>query len=111
MIFRRHPKRARDRAAMYVLVRQDLPVGLQMAQAVHAAVGLAAEDPTLLQDYPTVRVLAVADEAELVAKAHQLDCEQPWFMFAEPDLNDEMTAFAAISNGDQWGDLVKAPTT
>lgn len=93
---------------MYVLVRSDLPPGLQMAQAIHAASYLAADNRLALYQHPTVTVLNVEDEEALLsesAKAKVAPGSPEGFMFREPDLDGEATAFACYSRGSEWKHL------
>lgn len=90
---------------MYVLVRADLAPGLQMAQACHAASYLSAANPLALYQHPTTTVLAVDDELELRywASLHRHKVGDPaGFMFYEPDLDGEPTAFACYSVGEEF---------
>ena len=92
---------------MYVLVRSDLKPGLQAAQACHAASYLSAADPLVLYQHPTTIVLGVSDEKELIeqAKAAGYYSTSRGFMFREPDLGMEATAYACFSNGGEFKDL------
>lgn len=74
---------------LYVVVRKDLPAGLQLAQAVHA--GRAFPDP--VSNDENVVVLHAKDEAEL----HRLACYADmrgyrYALFCEPDIGNEITA-------------------
>lgn len=78
---------------LYIAVREDLPAGLQAAQAVHAAIGFALVHPALLPE--TVILVGVPDElslAWLVSEAGR----SGFGLFAvhEPDLHDSLTAVA-----------------
>jgi hypothetical protein len=79
---------------LYVVVRADLPPGLQLAQACHATREFGLRYPGLdLGD--NLVVLQVPGEAAL----HELlleagDRDLPAVAFAEPDLHDELTAAA-----------------
>lgn len=88
---------------MYVLVRNDLPIGLQTAQAVHAAAYLAAEGRLKLYQHPTVTVLSVSSEKQLMYYWRATEGEG--FLFREPDLDDEATAFACYSVGTEFAQL------
>lgn len=79
---------------MYLLVRGDLTPGAQLAQAVHAAVEYTLEHPERARQTPTVVVLNVADEDELLEYADIC----PGVLFHEPDLPGH-TALAVISDG------------
>lgn len=95
---------------MYVFVRTDLPPGAQLAQAVHAAVEYTLEHPARV--VPTVVVLAVADEDELLEYA-DICCGWngdpsfdaiPFTLFHEPDLPAH-TALAAVDDGARFSNL------
>lgn len=100
-----HHDPAEDRR-LYVIVRADLPVGYQMAQACHAAAAIGADQPENLRRYPTIVILDVTDEQMLKAVLHGTNASAvPFF---EPDLGGEMTAFAVFSAGREFGDLTLA---
>jgi hypothetical protein len=84
---------------MYLLVRGDLTPGAQLAQAVHAATALSLEQPGRVAATPTVVVLHVDDEDELLDYA-DLCCPPRGdaVLFHEPDLPGH-TALAVISDG------------
>lgn len=89
---------------LFIVVRADLDPGLQMAQAVHAAVQWVIEDPDLSSVWHkksnNVVVKHVADEAallELAAKAEARGCVVE--AFKEPDLADATTAVAFVGTG------------
>lgn len=84
---------------LYVVVRADLPPGLQMAQAVHAAVRFALQYHDDVEDWErganNVVVLAARDEAhleELTTRAIHADARVE--TFREPDLGNQRTAVA-----------------
>lgn len=99
-----------------MLVRADLAPGCQLAQAVHAAIGLAQDPvpvaggdsvgtgpPTVSAELPvTVVVLAVPDEASLISWSSVGDGGH---LFREPDLGGQATAFAVVSDGVLFSDL------
>ncbi len=93
---------------MYILVRADLPAGLQAAQACHAASYLAASDPLALYQHPTTIVLAVEDEDDLYLNIGR-HVRQPWDpegrVFREPDLGGQATAFACYTDGREYDHL------
>lgn len=93
---------------LYVVVRGDLAPGYQMAQAAHAATYLAAESKLSLYQHPTITILNVPNESILwrVAEMHQhIPGDPELFMFHEPDLGNEATAFACYSLGDEFAAL------
>ena len=88
---------------MYVLVRNDLAPGLQMAQACHAAAYLAAENALLLYQHPTMIVLGVSKD-----ELYNESLKNEGFIFIEPDLGYEETAFACYSTGEEYAHLKRA---
>lgn len=72
-------------------VRQDLPPGLQAAQAVHAAIGFALEFPRMIPD--TVILVGVPDEEALAALMGEA-FSYAVFAVREPDLGGSLTALA-----------------
>lgn len=88
---------------MYVLVRADLPHGLQCAQACHAASYLAANNPLMLYQHPTTIVLNVDSEVEL--DTYAVKTGRKGFMFKEPDLNYQSTAYAFYSEVEMFKEL------
>jgi len=89
---------------LFVVVRNDLEPGLQLAQAVHAAVkyALSHEDARRWhEESNNVAVLQVPDEAALKALTHQVLTRDPSCLavvFEEPDLDHQWTA-AAFGGG------------
>lgn len=77
---------------LYVVVRGDLPIGLQMAQACHAVREFARTCPEVDAGENLV-VLNTQGEAQLLRLWH--DCPGSTVLFREPDLQNEFTAFAA----------------
>lgn len=102
---------------MYVIVRADLVPpgcpegtypGYQAAQAAHAATYLAAESKLSLYQHPTITILNVPNEEILhkTAAMHQhVPGDPDLFMFREPDLGNEATAFACYSVGREFAGL------
>lgn len=88
---------------LFIVVRADLPLGLQMAQAIHAAVQYVLEDShELVRDWYTssnnVIVKHVASEAELSALVHARGGISAQ-VFSEPDLAGAWTAAAFMGEG------------
>lgn len=82
---------------LYVVVRGDLPVGLQMAQACHVArrfVPAAEEDENLV-------VLTVPNEARLWSLLWNASRHAEIAAFTEPDIADQLTAIALRGSGVQ----------
>lgn len=86
-----------------MLIREDLPPGLQLAQAVHAAIELERK----VETPPTVVVLGVEDEEALIDwadRAPNMAIDAPWVVFHEPDI-DQHTALATVHDGSVFSDL------
>jgi peptidyl-tRNA hydrolase len=101
---------------LYVLVRSDLSRSQQAVQAGHAVArflsqelrrfrwnGREHESLTARWDNETLVYLRAGSLQEL-QKLHN-ECVEPWAFF-EPDLNDEMTAFAVLDPPD-WFDMLR----
>lgn len=111
------PPKPKRYPRLYVVVRADLVPpgapdgrypGYQAAQAAHAATYLAAESKLSLYQHPTITILNVPNEDILhkTAAMHQHAQGDPeLFMFREPDLNNEATAFACYSVGREFAGL------
>lgn len=87
---------------LFIVVRADLPIGLQMAQAIHAAVQYVREDPHELTSkwYETsnnVIVKHVPDEQALAKLVHGYGWQAQ--VFSEPDLGGAWTAAAFMGEG------------
>lgn len=80
---------------MYIIVRGDLPIGLQMAQICHVSVEFAIQRPEEAKSTPIGVVLTVSDEQSLIEIASELD----GVLFREPDIGDQATAFACVGDG------------
>jgi peptidyl-tRNA hydrolase len=85
---------------LYIVVRNDLAPGLQLAQAVHAKELFSHEHPEVNTDWyersNNIVVLQVENKEELAKIAYGLSKQGlAVCMFKEPDLNDELTAIAA----------------
>jgi hypothetical protein len=76
---------------LYVVVRNDLPLGLQMAQACHAARKFTLQHREDVGDNLVVLHASAGELACLVARADGLVTTTA---FHEPDLGDELTAAA-----------------
>lgn len=77
---------------LYVVVRGDLPIGLQMAQACHAAREFALKWPEVDAGENLV-VLQAQHEGHLLRLWLECDTYEG-VTFREPDLGDQYTAFA-----------------
>ena len=87
-----------DHTKLYIVTRQDLPLGLQAAQMVHVAIEFSLEYPELTtawhRDSNYVVCLSVEDLFELEELHIRLGKKFITVPFYEPDLDNEMTAFA-----------------
>jgi hypothetical protein len=89
-----------------VLVRGDLPPGLQLAQVAHASSEFALRHPTEAASTPIGIVLEVPDEDALLAFADVVASEGvPSTVFREEDLDDEATAMAVVCDGRHFSSL------
>jgi len=84
---------------LYVAVREDLPPGLQAAQACHAVREFTARHPDLDQEWfersKTLVLVGVPDEAAVHALARAAaHAGAPFAVNLEPDLGDQVTAIA-----------------
>jgi len=89
---------------LFIVVRADLDPGLQMAQAIHAAIQFVLEHQTEARAwYDTsnnVIVKQVADEATLTELVLERDYNRTTCqVFGEPDLNGAWTAAAFMGEG------------
>jgi peptidyl-tRNA hydrolase len=91
---------------LYVIVRNDIRPGLQIAQSCHALRLFSAEHPEVDQAWYTgsnnLVVLQVANKEALVKLAYDLTCKGANVsIFREPDLHDEPTALAVGPLGEK----------
>jgi len=89
---------------LYIVVRNDLPIGLQAAQATHAAFQFAHEHPHLVRpwyrDSQYLIIVTVPDEIALIGRAsHALKEGIAVSTWHEPDL-DGATTTVAMQPGD-----------
>lgn len=84
---------------MYVLVRQDLTKIQQAVQSGHALAEYLLNHNTVWNN-GTLVYLKVKDEDELHCWGMKLNYKGiDWRGFKEPDINNELTALAAVSDG------------
>lgn len=90
---------------LYVVVRADLPPGLQAAQAMHAQREFAAEHPEIEarwhRESNTVAILSVPDEDALAYLLDGLSDALCFTPFREPDLGGSLTAICVEPKGGQ----------
>jgi peptidyl-tRNA hydrolase len=81
---------------LYVVVRSDLPAGLQAAQSCHAMRLFAAEHEDVEREWfassNNLVVLCKSSEEELAKLASNLEVAFAVSRFYEPDLDNELTA-------------------
>lgn len=94
-----------------MIVREDLPTGLQMAQVAHACTEFALNHPEKASSTPVGVVLGVPGEAELLAWEHVAALDGPYVLFREEDLGGETTAIAVVSDGEKFRSLPLAGRT
>jgi peptidyl-tRNA hydrolase len=94
---------------LYVVVRNDLDPGLQMAQAIHAALEYAKQILFEKEKLPeNVIVLQVPDEEALKKLAYSMSHEfVELFCFTEPDLGHQLTSISCSSFSDGSGTKVE----
>lgn len=85
---------------LYVIVRADLPAGLQLAQSVHAFDALEQSRPDVVCAWrgskANLIVLHATDRAELEQTAARLArAGVAYERFFEPDIGNDLTAIAA----------------
>ena len=76
----------------YIVVRSDIPPGLQMAQACHAAIAFTVAHGVLTDNLVVLHVETVGDLVSIQQRA-DIDGIRS-VAFHEPDLRDEVTAIA-----------------
>jgi hypothetical protein len=77
---------------LYVVVRADLPIGLQMAQLGHAAYQFGREHPEDIGE--NIYVLNAPSEAHLLGLVQAAVGLCPITIFHEPDIGNQLTAAA-----------------
>lgn len=103
---------------LYVIVRGDLPLGLQMAQVAHACIEFALNHPEKASSTPVGVVLCVPDEPALLELADRLigwcgphvdlsKPDNPVVVFHDPDVGEggEHTALALVTSGEEFAHL------
>lgn len=81
---------------LYIIVRNDLPPGLQIAQSCHAQREFSKGHPDVLRDWEeNLVVLQVANEKDLRSLEMELrENSLSVSVFEEPDLDGSKTAIA-----------------
>lgn len=103
---------------LYILVREDLPFGLQAAQAVHAVCKFARDYPLRYADWFNtsnyIVLLSVRNEDQLLSWADKFWYNKiEYSIFVEPDLdehpNGKFTACAVMPMGNHRKILARLP--
>ena len=87
---------------MYVLVRKDLPKSYQAVQGGHALAEYLIHFPQVSNIWKngTLIYLGVKDEQMIIKWMHKLERNNVIYKpFKEPDLGNQFTALACISDG------------
>lgn len=84
---------------LYIIIRNDLRPGMQIAQACHALREFTADYPQLdlhwHENHRNIVVLQVPTLQELAALANECERKEiPCSRFLEPDLHNQLTAIA-----------------
>jgi hypothetical protein len=83
---------------LYVLVRKDLPESYRAVQAGHAVAEWLLHDQSWQNE--TLIYLTVTNEFSLYRWADKLDRKEiKWIGFREPDIGNQLTAIATLSDG------------
>lgn len=91
---------------LYVIARKDLNPSYQAVQAGHAVAELLLRGQISSWDNGIMIYLGVKDEDELKYWADKLEFKDIDFAgFIEPDLNNELTAIAAVHTGEVFNNL------
>jgi len=91
---------------LYIIVRNDIAPGLQIAQACHALREFVDAYPDLDRAWHTnhrnIVILQVPELSDLAALANEADAKAiPCSRFLEPDLGDQLTAIALAREGEK----------
>ena len=92
---------------LYVLVRKDLPNSYQAVQAGHAVAEWLLQHGQITEwKNGTLVYLGVENEHDLERWTHKLNYKNmQWTGFREPDIGDQMTAIACLTDGKVFANL------
>ena len=90
---------------MYAIVREDLSKAQQAVQAGHALAEFLIWNDRQDWDNGTLVYLRVPDLQTLENLSIELDNDLEYASFYEPDIGNEMTAIAAVSDGTHFKKL------
>lgn len=84
---------------LYIIVRNDIAPGLQLAQSCHATEQFHRDHPTLASAWLNIVCLQVPSKEKLADLAYRAVTEGfAASLFREPDLDDEPTAVAVAGD-------------
>lgn len=92
---------------LYVLVRKDLSKSQQAVQAGHSVAQWVLNDPASPNwGNGTLVYLGVKDERDLHKWMEKLEKREKSFIkFKEPDIGNQLTAIASLSDGEEFKSL------
>lgn len=90
---------------LYIITREDLAPGIQLAQSIHAAIQFCLEHNLIVNEWYNnsnyIAILAAKDEKDLLLFCDKLVKKGIVFSaFKEPDFDNELTA-VALEPGDK----------
>lgn len=96
---------------LYVVVREDLSPGAQMAQSLHAFREFVEHHQEVEREWystsNTIVILGVPGEGDLYGLIHTAsDLNVKYSSFREPDMEDELTALA-FEPGEKTSEMLK----
>ena len=97
---------------LYVLLREDLNPTYGAVQAGHAVTEFLLRGPRTEWNNGTLVYLGMKNEEELIAWGERLSIKGlEWAGFREPDIGNELTAIACVTDGKVFANLrlVKNP--
>lgn len=91
---------------LYVLIRSDLSESYKAVQAGHAVAEFCLKQRKHDWNNGTMVYLKVKNEEKLLDWAYKLKVEKvPFEIFTEPDIGNEHTALATVSDGEMFRKL------
>lgn len=89
---------------LYIVIRATLPLGLKIAQAVHAQRAFVAEHPAIEEHwYRESNNIVCVEHLEPEFLADELEGRGLRVArFHEPDLDDQLTAFCVEPSAQRW---------
>jgi hypothetical protein len=91
---------------LYVLVRKDLSKSQQAVQSGHAVAEWLLREPSPQWGNGTLVYLGVKNERDLHKWMYKLEKKGKSFTkFVEPDIGDQVTAIASLSDGEEFKSL------